>query len=42
MMDFEPQPDDEEFCRHCYAGLTSSEHHEKCVIPARIAEEHHA
>lgn len=24
--------DDEEFCARCYAGVDSSEHHEKCVV----------
>lgn len=24
--------DDEEFCARCYAGVDSSEHHEKCVL----------
>jgi hypothetical protein len=24
---------EEEFCARCYAGVDSSEHHEKCVIP---------
>jgi len=30
--------DDEEFCARCYAGVWSSEHHEKCVT-AGYAEE---
>lgn len=27
------QEDDERFCSTCFAGMTSSEHHEKCVAP---------
>ncbi|WIA99725.1 hypothetical protein [Curtobacterium sp. MCBA15_012] len=26
------ETDDEEFCARCYAGVDSSEHHEKCVV----------
>ena len=25
--------DSEEFCDDCFAGMESSEHHEKCVVP---------
>lgn len=25
--------DDEEFCSDCFAGLTSSQHHEECIAP---------
>jgi len=24
--------DDEQFCNRCFAGVESSEHHEKCVV----------
>lgn len=34
--------DDEQFCDSCKAGLESSEHFEKCVRPARDAEEKQA
>lgn len=31
--------DDEEFCPDCFAGMESSEHFEKCELPARRREE---
>lgn len=29
-----PSDDDERFCPECFAGMESSEHHEKCVTPS--------
>lgn len=34
--------DPEQFCDTCFAGLESSEHHEKCVAPAELAEDESA
>lgn len=31
--------DDEVFCPDCCAGMESSEHHEKCEVPARLDAE---
>lgn len=31
--------DPEQFCDTCFAGLESSEHHEKCVLPAEAAQD---
>jgi hypothetical protein len=34
--------DDEQFCDDCFAGLLSSEHHQKCIVPEREAAEREA
>jgi len=31
--------DDEEFCPTCFAGMLSTEHHQRCVVPDRVANE---
>lgn len=33
------QGDDEQFCSDCFAGMESSEHHEKCELPVRLLED---
>jgi hypothetical protein len=38
--DSDHNPDDpEEFCSDCFAGMESSEHHEKCVRPQEVRDD---